>query len=128
MSLPNKSGIEAARIAAPALACDAHIHVIDPAFPPAMPGAAFAAMRRLIDAGRTWVKLSGAYLDTKSGPPAYADVGEVARALVKAAPERLVWGSDWPHVTEPRMPDTAPPVRPPGRLGRRRADTPPHPG
>jgi len=41
--------------------------------------------------------LSGAYADTKVGPPTYADSSAIARAYVKAAPERLVWGSDWPH-------------------------------
>jgi predicted TIM-barrel fold metal-dependent hydrolase len=62
----------------------------------------------LIDKGRTWVKLSGAYADTKVGPPTYADSSAVARAYVKAAPERLVWGSDWPHPTEKdKWPDDA---------------------
>src|SRR5215470_11137386 len=61
---------------------------------------AFAIIRRLIDKGRTWVKLSGAYLDTKVGAPSYADANRVAQAYVKAAPERVVWGSDWPHPTE----------------------------
>jgi D-galactarolactone isomerase len=61
---------------------------------------AFGIIRRLIDTGRTWVKLSGAYLDTKVGAPSYADATKVAQAYVKAAPERLVWGSDWPHPTE----------------------------
>ncbi len=56
---------------------------------------------RLIDKGRTWVKLSGAYQDTKVGPPTYADATELARAYLKFAPERMVWGSDWPHPTEP---------------------------
>ena len=60
----------------------------------------FAVVRRLIDKGRTWVKLSGAYQDTKIGPPTYADSTAVAQAYVKAAPERLVWGSDWPHPSE----------------------------
>ena len=60
----------------------------------------FAIIRALIDKGRTWVKLSGAYLDTKVGAPSYADATKVALALVNAAPERLVWGSDWPHPTE----------------------------
>jgi D-galactarolactone isomerase len=54
-------------------------------------------VRELIDRGRTWVKLSGAYSNTKVGPPAYPDATKVAQAFVKAAPERLVWGSDWPH-------------------------------
>src|SRR5215831_14022852 len=57
----------------------------------------FGKVRGLIDRGRTWVKLSGAYADTKVGPPTYSDSSAIARAYVKAAPERLVWGSDWPH-------------------------------
>jgi D-galactarolactone isomerase len=61
---------------------------------------AFALVLNLLDKGRTWVKLSGAYMDTRTGPPAYADVSKVARAYVKAAPQRMVWGSDWPHPTE----------------------------
>ena len=68
---------------------------------------AFGIIRRLIDKGRTWVKISGAYLDTKIGPPGYADVTKVAQAFVKAAPERMVWGSDWPHPTEKDKPDDA---------------------
>ena len=64
-------------------------------------------MRALIDKGNTWVKLSGAYQDTKVGPPTYADATGVAQAYVKAAPERMVWGSDWPHPTEQDKPDDA---------------------
>ena len=66
---------------------------------------AFAVICRLIDRGSAWVKLSGAYLNTRTGPPAYADASAVARAFAAAAPERVVWGSDWPHVTESRKPD-----------------------
>jgi predicted TIM-barrel fold metal-dependent hydrolase len=61
---------------------------------------AFGVIRSLIDKGRTWVKISGAYLNTKIGPPTYADATKVAQAFVQAAPERMVWGSDWPHPTE----------------------------
>jgi len=69
---------------------------------------AFAVVRRLLDSGRGWVKLSGAYLDTKVGPPRYADIKPVGRALAEHAPERCVWGSDWPHPTEPNVkPDDA---------------------
>ena len=68
---------------------------------------AFAVVRRMLDTGRAWVKLSGAYLDTQVGPPRYADATRVAREYVKAAPERCVWGSDWPHPTESRKPDDA---------------------
>jgi D-galactarolactone isomerase len=68
---------------------------------------AYGVIRRLIDKGRTWVKLSGAYIDSKLGPPGYADTSKVAEAYVAAAPERLVWGSDWPHPTEKEKPDDA---------------------
>jgi predicted TIM-barrel fold metal-dependent hydrolase len=68
----------------------------------------YAKVRALMDKGRTWVKLSGAYADTKVGPPSYSDSSAVARAYAKAAPERCVWGSDWPHPTEPNVkPDDA---------------------
>jgi len=68
---------------------------------------AFGIILRMIDKGKTWVKLSGAYQDTKVGPPMYADQTEVARAYLKAAPERMVWGSDWPHPTEKDKPNDA---------------------
>ena len=61
---------------------------------------AYTVIGKLIDKGRTWVKISGAYMDTKVGPPTYADSTKLAQAFVKAAPERMVWGSDWPHPTE----------------------------
>jgi len=56
---------------------------------------AFQALVRLLRSGRCWVKLSG-YRIAASGPP-YADVLTPARALIAAAPERCVWGTDWPH-------------------------------
>jgi predicted TIM-barrel fold metal-dependent hydrolase len=61
---------------------------------------AYAVIAKLIDKGRTWVKVSGAYMDTKVGPPTYADSTKLAQAFVKLAPQRMVWGSDWPHPTE----------------------------
>jgi predicted TIM-barrel fold metal-dependent hydrolase len=61
---------------------------------------AYTVISRLIDKGRTWVKISGAYMDTKIGPPTYADSTKLAQAFVKLAPQRMVWGSDWPHPTE----------------------------
>ena len=57
---------------------------------------AYAALRRFIDAGKTWVKLSAPNTGSQSGPPAYADRVAIARALVIAAPQRCVWASNWP--------------------------------
>jgi len=67
----------------------------------------FNLVRRLVDKGRTWVKLSVTYDNTKDGPPFYADVTKVAQAYIKAAPERMVWGSNWPHPNETDKPDDA---------------------
>ncbi|MGC5245929.1 amidohydrolase family protein [Gordonia sp. DT219] len=78
-----------------------------------MTGPAFDALQRLLDNGRTWVKLSGAYLNATDPETAnrtgdYPEAARVARTLVADAPNRLVWGSDWPHLTElGRPPDDA---------------------
>jgi predicted TIM-barrel fold metal-dependent hydrolase len=66
-----------------------------------------AVIRGMLDARRAWVKISGAYMNTNVGPPTYADATLVAQALVKAAPERCVWGSDWPHPSPKVKPDDA---------------------
>ncbi|TDG02811.1 2-pyrone-4,6-dicarboxylate hydrolase [Paraburkholderia guartelaensis] len=69
---------------------------------------AYGVVRRLAASGRVWVKLSGAYLDSQVGlAGGYADLADTARAWAALLPERAVWGSDWPHVTETHKPDTA---------------------
>src|SRR6516164_6413242 len=75
--------------------------------PNALDNPGFKTISKLIDKGKTWVKLSGAYQDSKVGPPGYFDTVSVARAYVKAAPERMVWASDWPHPTEKEKPNDA---------------------
>ncbi len=62
---------------------------------PDTPG--FAALLRLMRDGKAWVKLTAPYRLTPSAMP-YADTTAFAQALVDAAPARLLWGSDWPHV------------------------------
>lgn len=57
----------------------------------------FVALLRLLESGRTWVKLSAPYETSKSGAPRYEDVSVLARALVARNPERCVWASNWPH-------------------------------
>lgn len=75
-----------------------HLGRIDPADGAA--GAGFDTVRRLLDRGNTWVKLSGVYMRSREGAPDYRDTFALGQALVRQAPERLVWGSDWPHTTE----------------------------
>ena len=68
---------------------------------------AVKALRRLLDSGLCWVKLSAPYLSSSSGGPDWADVALVARTLAKAAPERMLWASNWPHPGEKNPPDEA---------------------
>ena len=83
-------------------------HLGHPPLPAGTDHPSHAIIRRLIDKGKTWVKLSGAYSNTKVGPP-YPEATKIAQTFVKAAPERMVWGSDWPHPTEAndKKPDDA---------------------
>ncbi|MDB5807767.1 MAG: amidohydrolase 2 [Betaproteobacteria bacterium] len=69
----------------------------------------FAMLRELVQRGRAYVKLSGFYIDSKIGHPGYPDSVEVAAIYAREAPERMVWGSDWPHPTEgyDKKPDDA---------------------
>lgn len=55
-----------------------------------------ALLRRLMQRGNVWVMLSLGEKISRTGAP-YDDVVPIARALIDAAPERCVWGSDWPH-------------------------------
>ena len=80
-------------------------HLAHPPLPAGIDHSSHKIVRELIDKGRTWVKLSGAYSNSKIGPPAYPEATKIAQAFVKAAPERLVWGSDWPH---PGLPNNKP--------------------
>jgi len=57
----------------------------------------FQVLLRLLDSGRCWVKLSAPYETSKTGAPSYGDVSVLARALVKANPDRCLWASNWPH-------------------------------
>jgi predicted TIM-barrel fold metal-dependent hydrolase len=69
----------------------------------ATPG--FQSLLRLLGDGGCWVKVSGAHRLSQSAPD-YPDARPFHEALVRANPERLVWGSDWPHPRiEGEMPD-----------------------
>jgi predicted TIM-barrel fold metal-dependent hydrolase len=58
---------------------------------------AFRAVLKMLESGKVWVKLSGPMYCSKLEFP-YADIVPFAHELVRHAPERLVWGSDWPHL------------------------------
>lgn len=77
--------------------------------PEALKSKAFAALIRLLDTDRAWIKLSAPYLRSKTGAPLFEDVGRVASALIIHRPDRMLWGSDWPHPTLPveQKPDDA---------------------
>ena len=66
----------------------------------------FADLLELVRSGKAYVKISGAYRASKLAPD-YADVAPLARALIAANSDRIVWGTDWPH------PDSTPPGKKP---------------
>lgn len=53
---------------------------------------------RLIDKGNAWFKICGAYETSLTGAPEFADVAPIAKRVIEHAPERILWGSNWPHV------------------------------
>ena len=66
---------------------------------------AWSVIMGLVQKARAWVKISGAYMNSEIGPPDYPEATRIAQAYVKAAPERCVWGSDWPHPGPKVKPD-----------------------
>ncbi|WP_244495650.1 MULTISPECIES: amidohydrolase family protein [unclassified Ensifer] len=59
-------------------------------------GPEIAALLKLIDRGNVWFKFAGAYESSRAGWP-YADVAAFSRRIADHAPERIIWGSNWPH-------------------------------
>ncbi|MDX3895566.1 amidohydrolase family protein [Pusillimonas sp.] len=81
-----------------------HIGSIRPEQGESQPG--FQTLLRLLEAGRCWVKLSCGYRMSHEQPP-YRDMLPYVQALVACRPDRLVWASDWPHVSfKGKMPNT----------------------
>jgi predicted TIM-barrel fold metal-dependent hydrolase len=70
------------------------------AYQPAAAGvtaAGFKALIELMRRGNTWMKISGANRVSATDLPPYDDMKPMAHALIEAAPERIMWGTDWPH-------------------------------
>src|SRR6202163_3281530 len=102
-SLPMITAVKDIVAAAPMPLVFDHFGGAQAALGPEQPG--FADLVELVRTGKAYVKISGAYRASKLGPD-YADAAPLARALIAANAERIVWGTDWPH------PDS---VTPPGR-------------
>jgi D-galactarolactone isomerase len=81
-----------------ALPCDIVIdHIGRFMQPVAADDAGWKAFRRLVDGGRCWVKLSAPYHGSRTGAPRYEDAGALAMELIRAAPERMLYATNWPH-------------------------------
>lgn len=65
----------------------------------------FAQLLSLMTDERCWAKISGTERLTADGAPPYDDVTPYAQALIAAAPDRILWGTDWPHPNVRHMPD-----------------------
>jgi len=102
-SLPLISAIKDLVMTAPVPAVFDHFGGAQAALGVEQPG--FSDLVELVKSGKAYVKISGAYRASKLAPD-YPDVVPLAKALIAANPDRIVWGTDWPH------PDA---VTPPGR-------------
>lgn len=92
-----------------ALACPVVVDHLGWAPQPAgIASATASALARLLEAGNTYVKLSGLYLSSHVGYPSYSDVDALAAWLGRTAPGRLLWGTDWPHLVALAMGQSAP--------------------
>lgn len=72
---------------------------------------AYSLIVELVSQDRAWVKISGAYQDSVLGGPAYEDIKSLAQTMIELAPNRVIWGTDWPHPSlqtkRQAMPDDA---------------------
>jgi predicted TIM-barrel fold metal-dependent hydrolase len=63
---------------------------------------AVSVVQRLLDQGACWIKFSGAYHLSGQAPP-FEDLADLATTLFRINPDRIVWGSDWPHPNSPTV-------------------------
>ena len=97
------SGVKDAVLASPVPVVFDHFGGAQGALGVTQPG--FDALLALMRTGKAYVKISAPYRG--STPPDYADMAPLAKALIAANPQRILWGSDWPHPnTSPTAPRT----------------------
>jgi predicted TIM-barrel fold metal-dependent hydrolase len=98
-TLPMISAIKELVLASPVPAVFDHFGGLEASLGLEQPG--FSDLVALVKSGKAYVKISGAYRSSNLAPD-YQDMVPYARALIAANPDRIVWGTDWPH------PDSSP--------------------
>jgi len=58
---------------------------------------AFKALLKLVDRGNCYVKIAGRYETSITGYPSYEEVGALSKAIIQHTPDRIIWGSNFPH-------------------------------
>ena len=101
VTLPVISSIKDLVLASPVPVVFDHFGRAQAALGVAQPG--FSDLVELLRSGKAYVKISGAYRVSHQGPD-FADAAPLAKALIAANPERIVWGTDWPHPNSEPMP------------------------
>jgi predicted TIM-barrel fold metal-dependent hydrolase len=101
VTLPVISSIKDLVLASPVPVVFDHFGRAQAALGTGQPG--FSDLVELLRSGKAYVKISGAYRVSHQGPD-FADAAPLARALIAANPERIVWGTDWPHPNSEPMP------------------------
>jgi predicted TIM-barrel fold metal-dependent hydrolase len=100
-TLPMITAIKELVMASPVPAVFDHFGGADAALGVEQPG--FADLVDLVKSGKAYVKISGAYRASKLGPD-YPDAVPLAKALIAANPDRIIWGTDWPHPNSVTLP------------------------
>jgi len=99
-TLPLISAIKDLVLAAPVPAVFDHFGGLEAPLGLEQPG--FSDLVALVKSGKAYVKISGAYRSSKLAPD-YQDMVPYARALIAANPDRIIWGTDWPHPDSSRV-------------------------
>ncbi|AHY52045.1 amidohydrolase family protein [Bradyrhizobium japonicum] len=99
-TLPMISAIKELVLASPVPAVFDHFGGLEASLGLEQPG--FSDLIALVKSGKAYVKISGAYRSSNLAPD-YQDMVPYARALIAANPDRIVWGTDWPHPDSSRV-------------------------
>jgi predicted TIM-barrel fold metal-dependent hydrolase len=99
--LPVIEGIRDLVMAAPVPVVFDHFGAAQASLGTSQPG--FDTLVNLVRSGKAYVKISAPYRNSAQAPD-YADLGLIARALITANPQRILWATDWPHPDSSQVP------------------------